>query len=90
MTDAELREQAKNKIKEREGFRNYLFGWAGVTVLCVIIWAITSPGQYFWPIWPFLGMGIGAASMWLGNKREARATSEEAITAEMNRIKNNK
>ena len=37
--------------------------------LLIIIWAMTS-GEYFWPVWPMLGWGIGvaahAASVYLG------------------------
>jgi signal transduction histidine kinase len=35
---------------------------AGISTLIVIfltaIWAVTTPGEYFWPIWPALGLGI--------------------------------
>lgn len=87
MIDADLRAEAEKRIKQREGFRNYLLSWAGVTVLCIIIWALTSPGGYFWPIWPFLGMGLGALSMYFGNKRANKVTSPSAIDAEVAKIK---
>jgi DUF1707 SHOCT-like domain/2TM domain len=33
--------------------------WFGaVSVLLVVIWAMTSFGGYFWPIWPLLGFAI--------------------------------
>jgi len=25
----------------------------------VLVWYLTSPDGYFWPVWPILGMGIG-------------------------------
>ena len=35
---------------------------AGISTLIIIfltaIWAVTTPGEYFWPIWPALGLGI--------------------------------
>ena len=35
---------------------------AGISTLIVIfltaVWAVTTPGEYFWPIWPALGLGI--------------------------------
>lgn len=38
---------------------------AGISALIVIfltaIWAVTTPGDYFWPIWPALGLGIAVA-----------------------------
>ena len=37
----------------------------GISALIVIflaaIWAVTTPGDYFWPIWPALGLGIAVA-----------------------------
>jgi hypothetical protein len=33
-----------------------------VMAFLVVIWLLTSPGGYFWPIWPMLGWGIGLAS----------------------------
>ena len=29
-----------------------------VMVVLVVIWALTSPGGYFWPMWPALGWGF--------------------------------
>lgn len=29
--------------------------WLGLVLLLVGIWAVTTPGGYFWPIWPILG-----------------------------------
>jgi len=26
--------------------------------LCIVIWGLTSPGGYFWPIWPALGLAL--------------------------------
>ena len=50
----------------RHGGRRSLRGHAGsyfmVMGLLVAIWLLTSPGHYFWPIWPMLGWGIGLVS----------------------------
>ena len=32
--------------------------YLGVIALLVLVWLVTSPGGYFWPIWPALGWGI--------------------------------
>src|SRR5215210_274595 len=29
-----------------------------VVALLVVIWALTTPGGYFWPIWPLLGLSL--------------------------------
>ena len=42
---------------------------AGVSALIVIfltlIWAVTTPGGYFWPIWPALGLSIAVLLHWI-------------------------
>ncbi len=47
-----------------------------VMALLVAIWLLTTPGGYFWPIWPMLGWGVGVASHGLarscGPRRHAR------------------
>jgi hypothetical protein len=41
-----------------------------VMALLVTIWLLTTPGGYFWPIWPMLGWGIGLASHGLATLRQ--------------------
>lgn len=40
--------------------------YALVMALLVVIWLLTTPGGYFWPVWPMLGWGIGLASAAVG------------------------
>jgi hypothetical protein len=42
--------------------RAHVTSFALVMVLLVAIWLITTPGGYFWPIWPLLGWGIAVAA----------------------------
>lgn len=66
MDTNELREIATARLQARVDLRQYLLVWAGVSLLVIAIWAVTAAtsGQtyYFWPVWPILGMGIGAAA----------------------------
>jgi hypothetical protein len=39
-------------------FGEHLRVYAAVQLLLVAIWAVTGAG-YFWPVWPFMGWGIG-------------------------------
>jgi len=41
--------------------RAHVTSFALVMVLLVAIWLITTPGGYFWPIWPLLGWGFAVA-----------------------------
>ncbi len=42
--------------------RAHATSYALVMVLLVAIWLFTTPGGYFWPIWPLLGWGIAVAA----------------------------
>jgi hypothetical protein len=61
MTDQnQRREAAIRRLKAKRGFTVHAAVFVIVNILLVAIWA-TSGGGYFWPIWPFLGWGIGLA-----------------------------
>jgi hypothetical protein len=61
----EIREQALTRLKKKRDFRSHLFIYVAVNAMLVVIWAITSDGGLFWPIFPMLGWGIGvAANAW--------------------------
>jgi hypothetical protein len=44
-------------LPERE-FGQHLRVFVAVQLMLVAIWALTGAG-YFWPVWPFMGWGIG-------------------------------
>jgi hypothetical protein len=50
------------RAKARAAFQRHLFTYLWVNGLLVVIWALTNFGEYFWPVWPMLGWGIGLAS----------------------------
>ena len=56
-------------------FRAHATSYLLVMALLVAIWLLTSPGGYFWPVWPMLGWGFGLAAHGLfgaGSKRARR------------------
>lgn len=53
-----------------QSFRAHATSYLLVMALLVGIWALTSPGGYFWPAWPMLGWGIGLASHGLAARRQ--------------------
>ena len=89
MNDEELREFARKRLKKQADYRNYLWVWLGVSLLCSGIWFITSPAEYFWPIWVIFGMGIGALFGGIDAYRTTNSNviSDEAIDREVNRLK---
>ena len=55
--------------------RSNLVAYLAVNVMLVAIWAATG-ADYFWPIWPILGWGlglIGPCSRTMGHRRRAQA-----------------
>ncbi len=82
MTDQdERRAAAIRRLKAKRGFEIHAAVFVAVNVLLVAVWASTGRG-YFWPIWPFLGWGIGVA--FHGSSVYFRAPiSEEDIRREM-------
>ncbi len=57
--DIALRERAIKELKKRREFQTHLLVYVLVNGLLVGIWAISSPGAFFWPLFPILGWGIG-------------------------------
>jgi hypothetical protein len=57
--DTELRERAVKRLTKRRDFRGHLLIYTLVNAFLVVIWAVTSPGGFFWPIFPIVGWGIG-------------------------------
>ena len=53
----------------QKSFRAHATSYLLVMVMLVAIWALTTPGGYFWPVWPMLGWGIGLASHGLAARR---------------------
>ncbi len=91
MDENEIREIAKKQLKKQADFKGYLWIWLAVTVMLTIIWALTSFGTYYWPIWAIFGMGIGALFTGIdAYARNPRIMSEAAIDAEVHRLKGTK
>ncbi|MGE3272747.1 MAG: DUF1707 domain-containing protein [Chloroflexota bacterium] len=63
-----------------QSFRAHATSYLLVMALLVGIWLVTTPGGYFWPIWPMLGWGIGLASHGLAARREQGGFSGQTST----------
>ena len=57
--DTDLRERAIKQLKKRRDFHGHLLVYTLVNAFLVVIWAVPSPGGFFWPIFPIVGWGIG-------------------------------
>jgi hypothetical protein len=54
------RELADHRAAEI-ALKAHLYTYIAVIALLVMIYALTSPGGYFWPIWPAMGWGTAVA-----------------------------
>ena len=84
----DMRDFARQQLKKKQGFNTYLAVYVGVTGLVTAIWFLTSPGNYFWPIWVIFGMGIGAVATGLDayGKRWSKPITEADVDAEVERL----
>ena len=57
--ETELRGRAIKRLKKRRDFHGHLLVYVLVNAFLVVIWAVTSPDAFFWPIFPIVGWGIG-------------------------------
>jgi 2TM domain len=54
-----LREKAIKRLKKRRDFSGHLLVYVLVNAFLVVIWAMTDPDGFFWPVFPIVGWGIG-------------------------------
>jgi len=83
--DDALREAAVTRLRKKRDFATHVLIYLLVNSFLVVIWAVTS-GDYFWPIFPIAGWGIGlAANAWDVYGR--KPISEGEIRQEMDRLR---
>lgn len=78
------RQEAVKRLNAKREFKMHATIYVGVNLLLVAIWALTNSDGYFWPIWPFLGWGIGLAAHWWSVFAQ-RPISEADIQREIDR-----
>ena len=87
--DQRLRDFARKRLKKQQEFKQFLVVWAFVSVLVTVIWFLTDPGSFFWPIFPIGGMGIAAYFQWAEayGPGMPKFITEADVDAEVERIK---
>ena len=58
---ADQRQWAIRRIQAKRALWVHLAVYVAVNALLIVIWAMNS-GEYFWPVWPLLGWGVGVAA----------------------------
>jgi hypothetical protein len=80
-----LREAALVQLRKKRGFHGHLLAYVLVNLLINSVWLLTTPGGFYWPMFPLLGWGIGLAfNAW--DTYAAPMPSEERIQREMRRL----
>jgi hypothetical protein len=83
--ETELRERALKRLKKRRDFHGHVLVYLLVNAFLVVIWAVTSPDGFFWPVFPIVGWGIGVVmNAW--DVYFAEDITEEQITREMHHL----
>lgn len=85
MNDHELMKLAKRRVYSRKAFCVHLTVCAAITVMLVIIYFVTSYGEYFWPLWPMIGLGMGIVVHAI--VFSSIFNSEDKVKAEYDRLK---
>lgn len=82
--DSELREAAIKQLRKKRGLQAHLLAYVMVNLLLNVLWLLTTPGGFYWPVFPLLGWGIGVAfNIW---DVYAPEPDDERIDTEMRRM----
>jgi hypothetical protein len=83
--EAELRDRAIKELKKRRDFHGHLLVYVLVNAFLVVIWSVTMPGGFFWPVFIMVGWGIGVVlNAW--DVYFAGDFGEEQIEREIDRL----
>ena len=75
MNNTTDREPALDRAQARRDALSLLFAGPVVTALLIVVWAATG-ADYFWPIWPMLGMSFAlVAVLWRAYGPSAQAAA---------------
>ena len=58
ISEEEIYEVARKRVKAKKEFYGNFGAWAIVSIILVIVWALTTPGGYMWFLWPLCIWGI--------------------------------
>ncbi|MFC1913509.1 2TM domain-containing protein [Chloroflexota bacterium] len=58
MSEEEVYEVAKKRVKAKKDFYGNIGAWAIVNIVLVIVWALTNSGGYMWFLWPLCIWGF--------------------------------
>jgi len=82
---ADLRQLAITRLRKRRDLQAHILAYVLVNLLINVVWLLTMPGGFYWPVFPMLGWGIGLAfHIW--DVYAPVTPPEDRIRAEMDRL----
>lgn len=82
---SELRELAIGRLRKKRDLQAHAIAFVMVNALLNVIWLMTGSGDFYWPMIPLFGWGIGLAfHSW--DVYAPETPSEQAIRREMGRL----
>ena len=86
--DVELRRLAIRRADMKLAFRSHLMAYVVVNAGLIAIYLMTSDlGDYFWPIWPMLGWGIGIGAHGASVYMNGEGMRDRLIEEELERLR---
>ena len=84
-TPTDLRQAAVTRLRKKRDLQAHALSFVLVNLFLNAIWLLTTPGGFYWPMFPLLGWGIGLAfHVW--DVYVSSNPTEDAIRAEMDRL----
>ena len=80
------REAAIERVNAKRDLKVHAAVFTVANLIFVLGWLLTGPASYFWPIWPFLGWGLGLGYHSWCVYAPKRPVSEDAIAREMHKV----
>ncbi len=83
----DIREAARKSLKAKADFKIFLGVAIIVSLIVTAVWFFSGSDDYFWPVWPMLGLAIGVAFSGFHAYGPSSHITESAIDAEVEKLK---
>ncbi|WP_461169904.1 hypothetical protein [Arthrobacter sp. Z1-15] len=86
--DAEIERRARAIVIARTVYKAVLVVWVLAAAAMLLIWWLTTPDGYFWPVWPILGLAVAAIAWGLAlYGKFAFKIREDKVAREVKRLR---
>ncbi|MCC9145206.1 MULTISPECIES: hypothetical protein [unclassified Arthrobacter] len=79
-------EIARRRVIAKTVYKGVVGLWIVLAAVQIAIWYFTTPGGYFWPAWPILGILIAAVAWGIPIYTRRPAVSDRRVQAELARM----